>query len=100
MDSLHDTSHSQNDGTYQNDHLQTNVEDYIPPGYESEMRRRPDDQSRLPSLRMNSSDDVESYEVIDTSEIHVDLSKEEQQGQDGSYIASGTAYVGKFFGYS
>ncbi|XP_028398499.1 reticulophagy regulator 3-like [Dendronephthya gigantea] len=110
MDSLHDTtSYSQNNGTNQNDHSQTNVENCNPlqPECEPERRQILEEQSRSevrpPSLRKSSSDDVESYEVIDTSEIQVDFSKQEQQGQaqgqDDSYIASGTAYMGKFFGY-
>ena len=110
------TIHSQNDGTFhsqndvtihsQLDHLQTS-EEYIPPQsrpeYETEMRRRTNEQPAsvvLPS-RKKSTESVESFEVIDTSEIQVGMNKDnEQLAQDGSYIASGTAYMGKLFGYS
>lgn len=101
-----DTLHSQPDETIQsqNDNLQTSVE-YIPPqsppDYHTEVRRRTNDQSSSePRLRKKSSDE-DDFEVISTSEIQVDLEKDnEQQAHEGSYIASGTAYVGKFFGYS
>jgi hypothetical protein len=102
------TIHSQHDGTLhsQLDHLQTS-EEYIPPQsrpeYETEMRRRTNEQPAsvvLPS-RKKSTESVESFEVIDTSEIQVGMNKDnEQLAQDGSYIASGTAYMGKLFGYS
>lgn len=101
-----ETLHSQTDETIhsQNDNLHTSVE-YIPPqsppDYQTEMRRRTDDQ--LPSgprLRKKSSDD-DDFEVISSSDIQVDVDKDnEQQAQEGSYIASGTAYMGKLFGYS
>ena len=102
------TFHSQNDGTIhsQNNELRTS-EELIPPQsraeYGTETRRRTNNQPAavvLPS-RKKSTESIESYEVIDTSEIQVDLNKDnEQQAQDGSYIASGTAYMGKLFGYS
>ena len=112
----HETIHSQKDETFHshNDrpamHLQNNElrtsEEYIPsqsqPEYETEMRTTYDEPALevVPS-RKKSTDNLESYEVIDTSEIQADLNKDnEQQAQDGSYIASGTAYVGKLFGYS
>ena len=108
MDSLNDENlHSQNDETIRpdNDHLQTSV-DYFSrqsqPEYNTEIKSRVNDPlfSVRPPSRNKSSDD-EDYEVINTSEVQVDMNREnEQQEQDDSYIASGTAYMGKFFGYS
>jgi hypothetical protein len=119
MDSLNDgivqsqndeTLHSQNDGPAvihpQNNELWTS-EEYIPPQsqpeHETDIRRRTHHEptAEVVSSRKKSTENLEGYEVIDSSEIQVDLNKDnEQQAQDGSYIASGTAYVGKFFGYS
>ena len=127
MDSLVEendaTTHSQTDEALrsrtdkktqsQNDNLLTSVK-YIPPesppdyhtevmssDYHTEVRHRTNDQlSSGPQLRKKSSDD-DDFEVISTSEIQVDVDKDnEQQEQEGSYISSGTAYMGKLFGYS
>lgn len=127
MDSLVEendaTTHSQTDEALrsrtdkktqsQNDNVLTSVK-YIPPesppdyhtevrssDYHTEVRHRTNDQlSSGPRLRKKSSDD-DDFEVISTSEIQVDVDKDnEQQEQEGSYISSGTAYMGKLFGYS
>ena len=67
---------------------------------QSTIQRQKASFSVRPPSRNKGSDD-EDYEVINTSEVQVDMNREnEQQIQDDSYIASGTAYMGKFFGYS
>ena len=104
-----ETLHPQNDRPpvhLRNSELRTSEEYILSQSrseYETEMRRRTHDEpaSEVVLSRKKSTDNLESYEVIDTSEIQADLNKDnEQQAQDGSYIASGTAYVGKLFGYS
>lgn len=113
MDSLvaeHDAAiHSQNDRTLQpqideqvhfrNEPVHRYAQDNPPQSRdESEIRRRTNQQSRSFELTTGSS---EGYEVIDRSEVQDVLEKEiEHQTQDDSYISSGTAYMGKLFGYS
>ena len=81
--------------------------EWSPPAYVVEQWRSRKatniEQSPSPLTRNKSSDSLQSYEIVETSEIDSVLatqSKEEPTAKEQSYLASGAGYVGKLFGYS
>ena len=70
-------------------------------GVEQEIRRRAREPSPVPLSRNKSVDDLQGFEIVESSEIENDVtSNDELQPTESSYIASGVGYVGKFLGYS
>lgn len=96
------------------EHIQTtrndekNVEVSVPSSdFEQEVRKRVvalEPSPAIPLSRNISEDDLQSYEIVQTSEVDNDSirrnNESNDESPDASYLASGVGYLGKVFGYS
>lgn len=68
-----------------------------------QVRRRVREDTPDPPPRNQSSDDLQGFEIVETSEIENDSTRgndNDTQSTKTSYLASGVGYVRKIFGHS